>query len=96
MGLAVLPSRLKSELADLAKAIVAGADIRKDEVLEKHADWVDEFMPKYAGKVNENTVMEILEKEVGIVFSQVLEHAGVYKRDEDGQKAFDRFIEEIL
>ncbi len=92
MGLAVLPSRLKSELADLAKAIVAGADIRKDEVLEKHADWVEEFMPKYAGKVNENTVMEILEKEVGIVFSKVLEHAGVYKRDEEGQKAFDRFI----
>ncbi len=92
MGLAVLPSRLKSELADLAKAIVAGADIRKDEVLEKHADWVDEFMPKYAGKVNENTVMEILEKEVGIVFSKVLEHAGMYKRDEEGQKAFDRFI----
>ncbi len=92
MGLAVLPSRLKSELADLAKAIVAGADIRKDEVLEKHADWVYEFMPKYAGKVNENTVMEILEKEVGIVFSKVLEHAGVYKRDEEGQKAFDRFI----
>lgn len=95
MGLAVLPSRLKSELADLAKAIVAGADIRKDEVLEKHADWVDEFMPKYAGKVNENTVMDILEKEVGIVFSKVLEHAGVYKRDEEGQKAFDRFIKEI-
>lgn len=92
MGLAVLPSRLKSELASLAKAIVAGADIRKDEVLEKHADWVDEFLPKYAGEVNENTVMEILEKEVGIVFSRVLEHAGVYKRDEKGQKAFDRFI----
>ena len=92
MGLAVLPSRLKSELADLAKAIVAGADIRKDEVLEKHADWVDEFLPKYAGQVQENTIMDILEKEVGIVFSKVLEHAGVYKRDEEGQKAFDRFI----
>lgn len=93
MGLAVLPSRLKNELADLAKAIIAGADIRKDEVLEKHADWVDEFMPKYAGEVNENTIMDILEREVGIVFSKVLEHAGVYKRDEEGQKAFDRFIE---
>ena len=76
-----------------AKAIIAGADIRKDEVLEKHADWVDEFMPKYAGEVNENTIMDILEREVGIVFSKVLEHAGVYKRDEEGQKAFDRFIE---
>ena len=46
MGLAVLPSRLKGELEQLAKAIVAGEDIRKDEVLEKHADWVDEFLPK--------------------------------------------------
>ena len=95
MGLAVLPSRLKNELNDLAKAIVAGADIRKDEVLEKHADWVEEFLPNYAGKINENTVMSILEKEVGIVFSKVLEHAGVYKRDEEGQKAFDRFTQSL-
>lgn len=95
MGLAVLPSRLKNELNDLAKAIVAGVDIRKDEVLEKHAEWVEEFLPKYAGKVNDNTVMGILEKEVGIVFSKVLEHAGVYKRDEEGQKAFDRFTESL-
>ena len=50
-------------------------------------------MPKYVGKVNENNIMDILQKEVGIVFSKVLEHAGVYKRDEEGQKAFDRFIE---
>lgn len=95
MGLAVLPSRLKNELNDLAKAIVAGADIRKDEVLEKHADWVEEFLPNYAGKVNEDTIMSILEKEVGIVFSKVLEHAGVYKRDEEGQKAFDRFTQSL-
>ena len=95
MGLAVLPSRLKNELNDLAKAIVEGADIRKDEVLEKHADWVEEFLPNYAGKINENTVMSILEKEVGIVFSKVLEHAGVYKRDEEGQKAFDRFTQSL-
>ncbi len=95
MGLAVLPSRLKSELADLAKAIVSGADIRKDEVLEKHADWVEEFLPKYEGKVNEDTIMDIIEKETGMVFSQVLEHAGVYKRDEEGQKAFDRFINSL-
>ena len=95
MGLAVLPSRLKNELNDLAKAIVEGADIRKDEVLEKHADWVEEFLPNYAGKISENTVMSILEKEVGIVFSKVLEHAGVYKRDEEGQKAFDRFTQSL-
>ena len=92
MGLAVLPSRLKGELEQLAKAIVAGEDIRKDEVLEKHADWVDEFLPKYAGQVNEDTIMDILQKEVGIVFGKVLEHAGVYKRNAEGVAAFDRFI----
>ena len=92
MGLAVLPSRLKGELEQLAKAIVAGEDIRKDEVLEKHADWVDEFLPKYAGQVNEDTIMDILQKEVGIVFGKVLEHAGVYKRNAEGAAAFDRFI----
>lgn len=92
MGLAVLPSRLKGELEQLARAIVAGEDIRKDEVLEKHADWVDEFLPKYAGQVNEDTIMDILQKEVGIVFGKVLEHAGVYKRNAEGAAAFDRFI----
>ena len=92
MGLAVLPSRLKGELEQLARAIVAGEDIRRDEVLEKHADWVDEFLPKYAGQVNEDTIMDILQKEVGIVFGKVLEHAGVYKRNAEGAAAFDRFI----
>jgi UDPglucose--hexose-1-phosphate uridylyltransferase len=92
MGLAVLPSRLKSELELLADAIVTGKDIRADEVLEKHADWVDEFLPKY-DKITKNNVMDIIQKEVGIVFGKVLEHAGVYKRDREGKKAFQRFID---
>ena len=91
-----LPSRLKGELEQLARAIVAGEDIRKDEVLEKHADWVDEFLPKYAGQVNEDTIMDILQKEVGIVFGKVLEHAGVYKRNAEGAAAFDRFIHALV
>lgn len=95
MGLAVLPSRLKSELEMLADAIVAGEDIRKNEVLEKHADWVDEFMPKYEGKVTKENVMGIIQNEVGIVFGKVLEHAGVYKRDVKGQEAFERFIKSL-
>lgn len=95
MGLAVLPSRLKSELEMLADAIVAGEDIRKNEVLEKHADWVDEFMPKYEGKVTKENVMGIIQNEVGIVFGKVLEHAGVYKRDAKGQEAFERFIKSL-
>ena len=92
MGLAVLPSRLKSELEQLADAILAKEDLRQNEVLEKHADWVDEFLPKY-DNVTKDTVMDIIQKEVGIVFGKVLEHAGVYKRDEAGRAAFQRFID---
>ncbi len=91
MGLAVLPARLKDEMEKLAEAILNGADIRKDALLEKHADWVDEFLPKYAD-VTADTVMDILHKEIGNVFMQVLEDSGVYKRNEEGQAAFDRFI----
>lgn len=91
MGLAVLPARLKGEMETLADAIVTGKDIRADETIEKHADWVEEFLPKY-DSITEENVTEILHKEIGLVFSKVLEHAGVYKRDEEGQKAFDRFI----
>lgn len=94
MGLAVLPSRLKSELEQLAAAIVAKEDIRKNEVLEKHADWVDEFLPKYEN-VTEDNAMDIIKKEVGIVFGKVLEHAGVYKRDAEGMAAFQRFIDSL-
>ena len=47
MGLAVLPARLKDEMAALEQAILDGAEIREDEVLAKHADWVEEFLPKY-------------------------------------------------
>ena len=91
MGLAVLPSRLKDELAKLGKAIVSGADLRADEVLEKHADWVDEFKVKYDSITSEN-VDEILRREVGHVFCEVLEDAGVFKCDESGLAAFERFI----
>lgn len=91
MGLAVLPSRLKEELADLGNAIVSGSDIRSDEVLEKHADWVDEFLPKYK-TVTKDNITEILREEVGHVFARVLEDAGVYKCDEQGRKAFGRFL----
>jgi UDPglucose--hexose-1-phosphate uridylyltransferase len=94
MGLAVLPSRLKSELEMLADAIIAGEDIRANETLEKHADWVEEFLPKYDNVTRDN-VMDIIQKEVGIVFGKVLEHAGVYKRDEAGLEAFMRFIDTL-
>ena len=91
MGLAVLPSRLKEELELLADYIVNGKDIRSNEKIEKHADWVEEFLPSY-DNITEENVMEILQKEVGIVFTHVLEDAGVYKCTEQGRADFLKFI----
>ena len=62
--------------------------------LEKHADWVEEFLPKY-DDISKDNVMDIIKKEVGIVFEKVLEHAGVYKRNEEGMEAFQRFIDSL-
>ncbi len=90
MGLAVLPARLKGELAALADALAEGRDIRADKVLEKHADWAEELKTRYT--FTRENVMEILQKEVGRVFAQVLEHAGVYKCTPEGRAAFLRFI----
>ena len=95
MGLAVLPSRLKGELEALADAIVNGKDIRADEALEKHADWVEEFCATYKEKgitIDASNVEDILQQEVGKVFCQVLEDAGVFKCNEEGLKEFRRFI----
>ena len=90
MGLAVLPSRLKKELSDLADAIVAGADIRSDEVLMKHADWVDKLKTQYA--FTSENALPILLQETGKVFAAVLEDAGVYKNTESGKNGFMDFI----
>ena len=93
MGLAVLPSRLKTELAGLREAILDRADIRGDEALAKHADWVDGLRERYSF-TRENTE-DILCREVGAVFEQVLEDAGVFKRDDRGRAAFLRFTASV-
>lgn len=92
MGLAVLPARLKGELARLKEAMLAGKDLRGDEELAKHADWVEEFSAGYE-VIDDANVDGILEREVGRVFLEVLEDAGVFKRTEEGQAAFDRFLQ---
>ena len=94
MGLAVLPARLKDEMAALQEAILNGKDLRSDEALEKHADWVEEFLPKY-DTITKDNIEEIIQKEIGLVFSEVLEDAGVYKCTEEGRKAFMRFVESV-
>ena len=93
MGLAVLPSRLKGELSDLAEKVVAGADLRADPVQAKHADWVDGLKKQYT--FTADNALDILLQETGKVFAQVLEDAGVYKRTEDGREGFLKFVDTV-
>lgn len=91
MGLAILPARLKEEMNLLAEYILSGKDIRTNDEILKHADWVDEFLPKYKD-INKENIMGILQDEIGAVFVQVLEDAGVYKCTPEGLQAFMRFV----
>ena len=90
MGLAVLPSRLKAELAKVEEFILEGKDLSADETVSKHAEWVSSFKDNY--DFTAENIDAIVKNEVGKVFVKVLEHAGVYKRDEKGMEAFERFI----
>lgn len=90
MGLAILPSRLKTEMEILKEAVIKGKDIRSIQEIEKHADWVEQWREKYV--ITEDNIDEIIEKEIGSVFVQVLECAGVFKRDCKGIAAFKKFI----
>ena len=94
MGLAILPGRLKTEFKELAQAVKQDKDISGDENLAKHAPWMNELKEKYGSftQKNEDDIIEILRKETGIVFSKVLEHAGVFKCNENGLKAFEKFL----
>ena len=93
MGLAVLPARLKREMEELEEYILDKKDIRSNEVLQKHADWVDEWINNY--NFEKENIHSIVQAEISKVFVKVLECAGVYKRDEEGQEAFDRFIKTL-
>ena len=91
MGLAVLPARLKKEISDLGTALVQKRDFSQDPDLGKHYQWVQGFLPRHS-KITPANVGAILKEEIGIVFSKVLEDAGVYKRTPEGNAAFMRFV----
>lgn len=94
MGLAVLPARLKDEMAQLKEAMLSGKDIRADEAIEKHADWVEEFRKKY-DKIDASNIDEIINTEIGLVFNEVLKDAGVYKWNAQGKAAFLKFVDAV-
>lgn len=93
MGLAVLPSRLKNEMAVLGKAMVNGEDISANETIASHKEWAEMIMQKY--DINEDNIDDILKNEIGIVFTSILGQCGVYSRDEEGKAGFLRFIESV-
>ena len=93
MGLAVLPSRLKNELKELADALVSGADLRGSDAIAKHADWAEELKTRYT--FTADNVEGILRDEVGKVFARVLQDAGVYKCTPEGRAAFQKFIASV-
>ena len=93
MGLAVLPARLKEELAAVADALASGFDLRSSELTAKHADWAEGFAKGYT--ITRDNALDIVQKETGLVFAQVLEHAGVYKRTPEGKEAFLRFLKQV-
>ena len=93
MGLAVLPARLKEELAAVADSLVSGSDLRASALTEKHADWAERFQTKYT--ITRENALDIVQRETGLAFAQVLEHAGVYKRSNEGREAFLRFLKTI-
>ena len=94
MGLAVLPSRLKGEMAELAKALVQKTPVSQySQNIVKHARWAQEIQSKYT--ITADNVEEILHKEIGQVFAEVLEDAGVYKMDQQGRAGFVRFLASV-
>ena len=91
MGLAILPARLKTEMALLAECLTGDKKLEDYPELEQHAAWAKEIAARRTD-LNKDTVDDILKEEIGHVFVHVLEDAGVYKCTEEGRAAFERFI----
>ena len=93
MGLAILPGRLKKELAAVAEKLLSGKNMREDPLTASHAEWAENIAKNH--HITPENVMDIIQQEVGLVFETVLEQAGVYRRTPEGKEAFLRFIEQV-
>ena len=93
MGLAVLPSRLKEEMAILRDAIVNGKDILADEAIAKHYDWVEEI--KKNNTITAESCEKVLQDEIGKVFADILGQCGVFARNEEGKAQFLKFVDKV-
>ena len=77
----------------MEQAILNHEDLRQNETMAAHADWAEEWLSKY--EITDSNIHSIVQKEIGIVFTKVLEDAGVYKRTEEGKAAFKRFVKSL-
>ena len=93
MGLAVLPARLKAEIALMKDAILASKDFSAVEGIEKHADWFRAFCDNYS--FTEANTEDIIKAEIGNTFVRVLKDAGVFKDTPEGKSAFLRFVKAV-
>ncbi|MDP4083240.1 MAG: UDP-glucose--hexose-1-phosphate uridylyltransferase [Bacillota bacterium] len=91
MGLAVLPARLKVELREVEKYLLG----EPNKIEPYHIPWGEEIRISYNKEITSTSVEEIVRNEVGNTFLRVLEDAGVFKRDEQGQAAFWKFISSL-
>ena len=98
MGLAILPARLKEQGAQIAE-ILAGqrpnTSREEGSPLAVHAEWIDQLIAKYGTSMAPQDANNTVKQEIGIVFSHVLENAGVFKQDKEGQAAFLRFMQSV-
>lgn len=93
MGLAVLPSRLKNEIAMLKQALLNGDDISQIEEIAKHKEWADMIKSKYT--LTEENCEDILKEEIGIIFTAILEQCGVFERTQTGKNQFIKFMQSV-
>ncbi len=93
MGLAVLPARLKGEMAEMKRAILANMDFASIESIAKHKEWYESFKDGYT--FTADNADEILRSEIGRTFVEVLKDSGVYKCTPEGREAFLKFINSI-
>ncbi len=94
MGLAVLPSRLAEELNAVEEALLSGKDLNNNPLTASHAEWAKEIALRNPD-ITKGNISDIVRAEVGKVFEQVLLDAGVFKRNESGRQAFDRFLHTV-
>ncbi len=94
MGLAVLPSRLKTEMAVLRDAILQNKDIKADDMIAKHYEWAEKIKAKYSD-INAENCDDILRDEIGLVFTAILEQCGVFDRTEKGKAQFKKFVASV-